>query len=242
MPDTKLSDLVEVVGMNSADNLYVEKDGLSKRVSKGQFETLLTIAISQLKDLTATVDELNVLDGILSDVDELNTLQGAESNIQDQIDSKAPIDSPEFTNVPTAPTAPGGTNTKQLATTEFVISEGLSSDLPGQSGANGKYVTSDGTTAKWKGFCEYEAKSASFTCVHSESYLVSASSALTATLPASPSVGDWVTFKTYVDAGITITIGRNGSKIESLDEDMEVTDDLPFTLFYADTTRGWVIV
>ena len=41
-------------------------------------------------------------------------------NLDADLELRAPIDSPEFTGVPTAPTAPLGTNTTQLATTEFV--------------------------------------------------------------------------------------------------------------------------
>ena len=42
------------------------------------------------------------------------------ANILDAVTSKAPINSPNFTGVPTAPTAIAGTSTDQLATTAFV--------------------------------------------------------------------------------------------------------------------------
>lgn len=42
------------------------------------------------------------------------------SNIQTQLNAKAPIDSPTFTGTPSAPTAAAGTETTQVATTEFV--------------------------------------------------------------------------------------------------------------------------
>ena len=41
----------------------------------------------------------------------------------DNLMGKIPLDSPAFTGTPTAPTAPLGTNTTQLATTEFVHQE-----------------------------------------------------------------------------------------------------------------------
>lgn len=41
-------------------------------------------------------------------------------NLQTTLDSKAPLTSPAFTGTPTAPTAPNGTNTNQIATTAFV--------------------------------------------------------------------------------------------------------------------------
>lgn len=45
------------------------------------------------------------------------------NGLSDELSKKAPIDNPTFTGIPQAPTANKGTNTKQLATTEFVISE-----------------------------------------------------------------------------------------------------------------------
>jgi len=57
--------------------------------------------------------------------------------------------SPALTGVPTAPTAAPGTSSTQIATTEFVASLSFSSSLPGQSGAAGKYLGTDGTTASW---------------------------------------------------------------------------------------------
>ena len=57
--------------------------------------------------------------------------------------------SPALTGTPTAPTAGAGTNTTQIATTEFVQSTAFSSALPSQTGNTGKYVTTNGTTASW---------------------------------------------------------------------------------------------
>ena len=51
---------------------------------------------------------------------ELGYLDGVTSGLQAQINAKAPSASPSFTGVPLAPTASAGTNTTQLATTEFV--------------------------------------------------------------------------------------------------------------------------
>ena len=41
----------------------------------------------------------------------------------------APLDSPAFTGIPTAPTAPTGTISNQIATTEFVREEIVSSQM-----------------------------------------------------------------------------------------------------------------
>jgi hypothetical protein len=56
---------------------------------------------------------------------------------------------PAFTGTPTAPTAALGTNTTQLATTEFVVSTAFAGTLPGQTGNAGKFVTTDGANASW---------------------------------------------------------------------------------------------
>lgn len=51
---------------------------------------------------------------------ELGYVDGVTSNIQTQLNSKAPLASPALTGTPTAPTATAGTNTTQIATTAFV--------------------------------------------------------------------------------------------------------------------------
>ena len=59
----------------------------------------------------------NVIDSALSDTS-TNALQN--KIIKAALDLKAPLANPGFTGVPTAPTAGAGTNTTQLATTQFV--------------------------------------------------------------------------------------------------------------------------
>ena len=50
----------------------------------------------------------------------LNILNITTDTVQESLDLKADIDSPELTGVPTAPTAVAGTNSDQVATTAFV--------------------------------------------------------------------------------------------------------------------------
>ena len=54
---------------------------------------------------------------------ELNYTDGVTSNIQTQMDLKAPLASPTFTGTPIAPTAAADTNTTQIATTAYVQTE-----------------------------------------------------------------------------------------------------------------------
>ena len=92
-----------------------------------------TIAELNLLDgVTATAAELNALDGITATVTELNYTDNVTSPIQTQLNTKSPIASPTFTGVPAAPTATAGTDTTQVATTAFVKDE-----IPNQLNATG---------------------------------------------------------------------------------------------------------
>jgi len=55
--------------------------------------------------LTSSTAELNVLDGITATTAELNFTDGVTSNIQTQLNTKAPLASPTFTGTLVAPTA-----------------------------------------------------------------------------------------------------------------------------------------
>lgn len=76
------------------------------------------------------------------------------------------------------------------------------------------------------------------TAVRSGTYILTAS--LTLTLPASPAAGDWVSIVNR-SGTTTAVIGRNGTNIMGLAEDMTLDNlNASLTLTYADATRGWV--
>jgi len=78
------------------------------------------------------------------------------------------------------------------------------------------------------------------TAVASRIYVLTAS--LTLTLPASPSAGNTVTVSN-MSGVLTATIARNSQPIMALAEDLTVDlDGAGFTLVYADSTRGWVLL
>lgn len=110
--------------------------------------------------------------------------------------------SPTFTGVPSAPTATAGTNTTQIATTAFV--RGEIAALP-----------SSGIT--------YLSKSSAYTAAPGDGVLANTSGgAFTVTLPASPSVGAQVIIADAADTwgANNLTVGRNGSTIEGLAENL----------------------
>ena len=94
----------------------------------------------------------------------------------------------------------------------------------------------------------YHTPSATYTTVNGDQVLVDTSgggigTAITINLPASPSIGNEVTF---IDSGNNLasnnlTVGRNGSNINGSGSDLVVsTNASAFTLVYVNATRGWV--
>lgn len=91
-------------------------------------ETTITAKLGSTKatidDLTAatTVNDADLLIVRQGGVDKKLPVSAVKSDLVD-LSSYAPKASPDLTGTPTAPTAAAGTNTKQIATTEFVQSE-----------------------------------------------------------------------------------------------------------------------
>lgn len=88
------------------------------------------------------------------------------------------------------------------------------------------------------------AKTSGFTAVAGTGYFVdTSSSAVTATLPASPSAGDVVAFKDYAESFATnnLTIARNGSPIAGETADALITTNkASIVMVYVDGTKGWL--
>ncbi len=90
-----------------------------------------------------TASSATTLTGLTATVTELNYVDGVTSAIQTQLNDKAALASPTFTGTPAAPTAAVGTNTTQLATTAFVNAE-IANDAPTKTGggASGTWAIS----------------------------------------------------------------------------------------------------
>lgn len=83
--------------------------------------------------------------------DKVTLAQSQITGLSSSLSAKAPIASPTFTGTPSAPTAVAGTNTTQLATTEFVGTAIDAIDaLPTQTGNGGKFLGTDGSAASWQ--------------------------------------------------------------------------------------------
>ena len=67
--------------------------------------TSTTAELNILDGVTATTAELNIMDGVTATTAELNYVDGVTSNVQTQLDAKAPIAGATFTGTTTIPTA-----------------------------------------------------------------------------------------------------------------------------------------
>ena len=89
-------------------------------------------------------------------------------------------------------------------------------------------------------------KTANFTAANGEGYFCNTSGgAFTATLPASPSAGDIVSFSDYTRTFQTnnLTVGRNSEKIGGIAADAVLsTEGQTATFVYVDSTEGWINV
>ena len=86
-------------------------------------------------------------------------------------------------------------------------------------------------------FNDFAIKTSAYTAVSKDQLILTGSSAVTITLPASPSVGNVVFIK---NAGTgTVTVARNSSNINSTADNGELAADAAATLVYVDSTIGW---
>ena len=125
-----------------------------------------------------------------------------------------------------------------------------SGDLSGITmGTTGQVLTTDGTTASFgdiSGGTDWQAvKTTGFTAVAGEGYFCNTTSAaFTLTLPATPTIGDEVSFVDYAGTFDTnsLTIGRNGENIQGSAADLTVSvERAANTLVYTDGTQGWLL-
>jgi len=86
-------------------------------------------------------------------------------------------------------------------------------------------------------FNDFSIKTTAYTAVTRDQLIVNSTSAVTITLPASPTAGN-VVFIKNANTG-TVTVGRNGSNINSVADDGTLAEDAGVTLVYVDSTIGW---
>ncbi len=106
--------------------------------------------INILDGVTATAAELNLMDGVTATTAELNHVDGVTSNVQTQMDTKAPVAGPTFTGTLAAPTINASTALQiggaaiTATAAELNIMDGVTastSDINGVAGINSNVQT-----------------------------------------------------------------------------------------------------
>ena len=117
-------------------------------------------------------------------------------------------------------------------------------------GTAGQVLQTDGTTATFAtpaaGGTSWQAVvTSSLSVVAGAGYFINTSGgAITATLPASPTIGQFISFIDYAGTFDTnnLTIGRNGKNIQGDATDLTVSvERAGFTLVFTDNTQGWLL-
>ena len=122
--------------------------------------------------------------------------------------------------------------------------------LPTADGTSNQVITTNGSGvlsfATVSGGAAWQpVVTSSLTVVAKGGYFVNTSGGvITATLPGSPTIGDFVSFIDYNGTFDTnnLTVARNGNPIQGDATDLTVaTERAGFTLVYVDATQGWLL-
>jgi hypothetical protein len=129
------------------------------------------------------------------------------------------------------------------------LSADLTFTLPSADGTNGQALITNGSgvlsfTTISAGTSWQSVQTTGFTAVSGRGYPCNTtSSAFTVTLPASPSVGDYVQIVDYAGTFATnnLALGANSNKIEGGTVNKKLTTNREaVTITYVDSTQGWV--
>jgi len=139
---------------------------------------------------------------------------------------------------------PKGTGKVDISGIKYPTSDGDCGQVLTTNGSGVlSFANAGGGSVSWQ---TGSIKTSNFSPSAGEGYFVNTTSgAITATLPASPSVGDIIAFKDYAATFGTnnLTIARNGKPIESGTKDAVFQQDGgEATLIYQDATAGWLII
>src|SRR6056300_745921 len=130
------------------------------------------------------------------------------------------------------------------------VSSNITFTLPGADGTADQVLKTNGSgTLSFgdvSGGESWQAvKTTGFTAVAGEGYFIDTTGgAITMTLPATPSIGDFITFIDYAGTFDTnnLTIGRNSENIQGSAADLTVSvERAANTLVYTDGTQGWLL-
>ena len=127
----------------------------------------------------------------------------------------------------------------------------VGANIANVAGQNGKFLSTDGTVTTWASIPPsteqtWTIKTANYTAaVHDRVFANTSGGAWTLTLPASPTLGQWVQVNDVSGSWGTnsLTVARNGSTMMGGSTDLVANvSNSSFYLVYSDATYGWRIV
>ena len=138
---------VSASSTNTFTNKTIDADGTGNSITN--------IEDANIK-AAAAIDATKIADGSVTSA-EFQYINSLSSNVQDQIDLKAPLASPGLTGNPTAPTQSAGDNSTKLATTAYVDNSQAARDQLSEmtdvtlaSLADANYFIYDNAASVWK--------------------------------------------------------------------------------------------
>jgi len=206
----------------------------------GNLSSTLTI-----RDDSSTTDNVTVGTDILSFAGGTGITSAVTDNtVTFDIDST--VATLAGSQVLTNKTINSSSNTLTISGSEATLSNIANGSLTNPSFTlNGVSIALGDTTTISAGTDWQTGKTSSFNAAAGEGYFVdTTSNVITATLPASPTIGDEVSF---IDVAATFdtnnfTVGRNGKPIQGSAADLTVSvERAGFTLVFYDNTQGWVL-
>ena len=135
-----------------------------------------------------------------------------------------------------------------LARGKLIVGDASGDPSALATGSAGQFLTTDGTDTSWgavvAGTSWQAVKTAAFTAVSGNGYPINTTSAaITVTLPASASVGDWMEFVDYAGTWNTntVTLDPQSLNLNGVSNDLDLSFQRQgIKIVYVDATQGWV--
>lgn len=127
------------------------------------------------------------------------------------------------------------------------IINGVTYTWPSTGGASGEFLTDNGSnTLYWSKAAGLPpvtvTASTAITAVAGNHYVLTAATAATVTLPASPTISDTV-WITVANSLVTNVVARNGKNIQGIAEDMTLNSAYAAAqMRFSDNTEGWILI
>jgi hypothetical protein len=194
--------------------------------------TIITVDLADDAVTTAKIADDQITTALIADdavtTDKLaNSINSAITANTAKVTNAITTHTGDVTGAAALTIATNAVNITKLAVTDGSAGQVLSTDGSGTL----SFITSGGLYNAWL------VKTSAYTALSGDQIVVNSGSAVTITLPASPSVGDTVILKN-VGAGL-VTLARNGSNIEGSAQDGTLASTSAMQTVFVSSSLGW---